>query len=155
MPENHEKDDEVDLYDAFIELGSRTLTETDIINFAGVSGDFYPLHTSDLFAKKSIFGKIIAHGLLTLSISSGLWTSSKIFQNYIIAFYGISSLRFIRPVYPGDTLVVKVKFLAEEEKRDMKLVSFISNTFVGKSIVMELEAKFLMDRKFLMPSLKR
>ena len=55
------------------ETRARTMTEADIVNFAGLSGDFYPLHMDAEYAKKTIFGKRIAHGFLVLSIASGLF----------------------------------------------------------------------------------
>ena len=57
------------------ESASRTITETDIVNFAGLSGDYNPLHTDEEFAKSNLFGTRVPHGLLILSISSG---SSKV-----------------------------------------------------------------------------
>lgn len=135
----------------FLELGSRTITETDIVNFAGISGDFYPLHTSEEFAKNTVFGRRVAHGLLTLSATSGLWTSSKLFKNSIIAFYGISRIQFMKPVFPGDTIRVRIKFLTKEKRKNGELLTFTSETIVGDSKVMILEAKFLMESGFSIP----
>ena len=61
-----------------VPAASRTVTEADVVNFAGVSGDYHPLHVNDLFAQKSQFGRRIAHGMLTLTIMSGLMHSAGI-----------------------------------------------------------------------------
>ncbi|GLH62989.1 MaoC/PaaZ C-terminal domain-containing protein [Parageobacillus sp. G301] len=90
----------------------RTITETDIVQFAGVSGDFYPLHMDREYAQRTQFGERIAHGMLTLSAATGLWVME---PGMILAFYGIDSLRFVRPVKIGDTIYVEseVKQLTE------------------------------------------
>jgi len=92
--------------------GGRTITEADIVNFAGISGDFNPLHMDEEFAKKTIFGKRIAHGLLGLAIMSGLGSFSPPMRT--VAFLGIKEWNFKAPVFIGDTIYVKTKVL---EKR--------------------------------------
>ncbi|MED5078355.1 MaoC/PaaZ C-terminal domain-containing protein [Geobacillus stearothermophilus] len=82
----------------------RTITEADIVRFAGVSGDFYPLHMDQEYAKRTPFGERIAHGMLTLSAATGLWMME---LGVVLAFYGIDSLRFVRPVKIGDTIYVE------------------------------------------------
>ncbi|MFH1262054.1 MAG: MaoC/PaaZ C-terminal domain-containing protein [Pseudomonadota bacterium] len=79
----------------------RTMTEADIVSFAGLSGDFNPLHTDEEFAKKGIFGKRIAHGLLGLSISSGLPTNETPWL--ILAFMSLD-WKFTKPIFIGDTV---------------------------------------------------
>jgi 3-hydroxybutyryl-CoA dehydratase len=87
----------------------RTVTEADIVNFAGVSGDFYSLYIDEEYARNTSFGTRIAHGLLTLSIISGLWSKIGIFEEgALIAFYGIDHLRFTKPVKPGDTIYAEM-----------------------------------------------
>jgi acyl dehydratase len=80
---------------------SRTITETDIVQFAGLSGDFNPLHVDEEFAKSSLFGKRIAHGLLGLSIASGLQTSEPSWL--VMAFMGVE-WKFTKPIFIGDTI---------------------------------------------------
>jgi len=84
----------------------RTITEADIVQFAGVSGDFYSLHMDREYAKQTRFGERIAHGMLTLSAATGLWVME---PRCVLAFYGIDALRFIRPVRIGDTIYVESK----------------------------------------------
>jgi 3-hydroxybutyryl-CoA dehydratase len=85
----------------------RTITESDIMNFAGLSGDFIELHTNEEYASQSPFGHRIAHGMLTLSISTGLMTRMNLITDTVVAFYGIDKLRFVKPVFIGDTIHVK------------------------------------------------
>jgi 3-hydroxybutyryl-CoA dehydratase len=81
----------------------RTVTETDLVGFAGVSGDFNPLHTDQVYAESTRFGQRIAHGMLVLSIATGL---IELKAPYAAAFYGIDGLRFLAPTFIGDTLTV-------------------------------------------------
>ena len=85
----------------------RTITESDIVTFAGLSGDFVELHTNEEYARQSAYGKRIAHGLLTLSISSGLMTQMNLVTDTVMAFYGIDKLRFVKAVFIGDTIHVR------------------------------------------------
>jgi 3-hydroxybutyryl-CoA dehydratase len=95
---------------------ARTVTEADIVNFAGLSGDFVELHTNEEYAKKGPFGRRIAHGLLVLSISSGLSVRMSDTSDTIIAFYGIDKLRFVKPTFIGDTVHVTKKVVDKQEK---------------------------------------
>ncbi len=81
--------------------GRRTITETDIVQFAGLSGDFNPLHMDEEFAKETLFGKRIAHGLLGLSITSGLPSFEPPWL--ILAFMGLE-WKFTKPIFIGDTV---------------------------------------------------
>ncbi len=83
------------------ETRGRTIGETDVLGFAGLSGDFHPLHTNAVYASKSSFGQRIAHGLLTLAVTTGLLTLS---PDTITSFYGMNRVRFLRPVNFGDTI---------------------------------------------------
>ncbi len=95
---------------------SRTITETDIVNFAGLSGDFVELHVSEEYARQGSFGRRIAHGLLVLSISSGLSVQMGQTTDTVIAFYGIDRLRFTKPTFIGDTIHVEKEVIASERK---------------------------------------
>lgn len=94
----------------------RTVTETDIVNFAGLSGDFVELHMNEELAQKGPFGRRIAHGALVFSISTGLMVQMNQIQDTVVAFYGVDKLRFTRPVFIGDTIHVVKKVIAREEK---------------------------------------
>lgn len=94
----------------------RTVTEADIVNFAGLSGDFVELHMNEVYAANGPFGKRIAHGALVFSISTGLSVQMNQIQDTVVAFYGIDKLRFTRPVFIGDTIHVVKKVTAREPK---------------------------------------
>ncbi len=88
------------------ETARRTITETDLVNFSGVSGDFNPLHTDEEFARSTFYGRRIAHGALVLSIATGLRQRTGVFEGTLIAFLEIRSWRFLKPVFVGDTVRV-------------------------------------------------
>jgi 3-hydroxybutyryl-CoA dehydratase len=92
----------------------RTLTQTDIVNFAGVSGDFNAIHVDHEFAKSTPFRQPIAHGLLVFSIASGLGLYAPPMRT--LAFMTIKEWHFREPVFPGDTLRSWAKVVAKEER---------------------------------------
>ena len=95
---------------------TRTVTEADVVGFAGLSGDFVELHMSEQFAASGPFGRRIAHGLLVLSMSSGLTVQMNRTTETVIAFYGIDRLRFVKPVFIGDTIHVEKEVVSAESK---------------------------------------
>jgi 3-hydroxybutyryl-CoA dehydratase len=95
---------------------TRTITETDIVNFAGLSGDFVELHMSETYAAQGPFGRRIAHGALIFSISTGLMIQMGEVYSTAIAFYGVDKLRFVKPVFIGDTIHVVKKVIATDKK---------------------------------------
>ena len=80
----------------------RTVTEADIVAFAGFSGDFNPIHIDHEFAKTTPFRKPIAHGFAVFSIASGLSTHAP--ANRTIALLGVREWKFSAPVFIGDTI---------------------------------------------------
>ena len=80
----------------------RTVTEADVVNFAGISGDFFYAHMDDAAAKASLFGRRVAHGYFVLSAAAGLFVDPA--PGPVLANYGLENLRFVKPVYPGDTI---------------------------------------------------
>ncbi|NML61651.1 phenylacetic acid degradation bifunctional protein PaaZ [Massilia sp. RP-1-19] len=80
----------------------RTVSEADIVNFGGISGDFFYMHFDEIAAKDSQFGKRIAHGYFVLSAAAGLFVSPA--PGPVLANYGLDNLRFITPVGIGDTI---------------------------------------------------
>jgi 3-hydroxybutyryl-CoA dehydratase len=93
---------------------ARTVTEADVVNFAGLTGDYNPLHVDREFARNTPFGKPIAHGLLGLSLVAGLASYSP--WMCTAAFLGITGWRFLRPIYIGDTVRVSTLVVAKELK---------------------------------------
>jgi acyl dehydratase len=103
----------------------RTITETDIVNFAGLSGDFVELHMNEEYARNGPFGKRIAHGALVFSISTGLMVQMTVHQEAIVAFRGVDQLRFAAPVFIGDTIHVVKKTIDKHTKDGVRgLVTF-------------------------------
>jgi acyl dehydratase len=86
------------------ETPRRTVTEADLVAFAGVSGDFNPLHTDAVFAANSIYGERIAHGALVLSLATGLRQRVGLFDGTLMGLLEIRSWRFKAPVLIGDTI---------------------------------------------------
>jgi acyl dehydratase len=102
------------------ETPRRTVTEADLVNFAGVSGDFNPLHSDKLFAEQSIYGERIAQGALVLSIVMGLRQRTGLFDGTLMGFLEIRGWRFSAPVRIGDTIRVvnEITELRETSKPD-------------------------------------
>ncbi|VTS04738.1 MaoC family dehydratase [Tuwongella immobilis] len=92
----------------------RTLTESDIVNFAGISGDFNPIHVDHEFAKSTPFRRPIAHGLLVFSIASGLGVQSPPVRT--MAFLRVLEWVFHEPVFIGDTLRIRNRILEVTER---------------------------------------
>jgi len=93
----------------------RTLTESDIVSFAGLSGDYNQIHTNAEFSSKTPFGKRVAHGLLVLSIASGLAMRTGVLESTVIAFREINNWKFSLPVFIGDTISVELHILETKQ----------------------------------------
>ncbi len=87
---------------------SRTIAESDIMTFAGLSGDFNEIHTSEEFSKGGYFGKRIAHGLLGLSIASGLAVRMGFMATTVEMFRSIE-WEFTAPIFIGDTVHIEAE----------------------------------------------
>jgi acyl dehydratase len=109
----------------------RTITESDIVTFAGLSGDYNQIHTDAEFSSKTPFGKRVAHGLLVLSIASGLAMRTGVLEGTVIAFREINNWKFSLPVFIGDTIFVELNII--ETKPIPRLG--------GGSIIIELSVK--------------
>lgn len=101
---------------------SKTVTETDVVLFAGISGDFSPNHTNEAFMQKSVYGRRIAHGALLVGFMS---TASAQMQHLSIAqgidttpvSLGYDGIRFLKPVFFGDTVTVTYKIATVDDAR--------------------------------------
>ena len=98
----------------------RTVTEADIANFGGISGDYFYMHFDEIAARDSAFGKRIAHGYFVLSAAAGLFVSPGV--GPVLANYGLDTLRFVKPVGIGDTIQARLtaKRKTDRHKRDDK-----------------------------------
>ncbi len=104
------------------ESTGRTVTEADVVNFAGLSADFNNMHIDEEFAKKTVFKTRVAHGLCVLSISSGLWFTMP--RLATIAFMGLEDWRFSGAVKFGDTIKIKRR-LAEKREHKRPNMGFL------------------------------
>ncbi len=109
--EHHKYFDDVEIGQEW-ESPARTITEADIINFAGLSGDFNPIHIDHEFAKNTPFRRPIAHGLLGIAIGSGLGLWSPPMRTQ--AFLAIKEWHFREPIFIGDTIRTRTKVLGKE-----------------------------------------
>ena len=100
---------------AEFESAARPVTETDIVMFAALSGDYNPLHTNEEYCKQTQFGTRIAHGPLVYAIAAGLLFQLHLYDDTIIAFLGFDSLKFTNPVKAGDTIHARIKVLEKRE----------------------------------------
>lgn len=107
-----------DIGDTMVTRG-RTITEADVVNFAGVSGDFNHIHTDAASMRQSDFGERIVHGALIFSVMTGLLWQTRDEEQRAgeVAFYGVDRLRFTAPVFIGDTIHVELE-VADKEPRD-------------------------------------
>jgi len=102
---------------------ARTVTEADVVNFAGLSWDHNPLHTDEVYSAKTGFGKRIAHGLLGVVIHSGL--AYQLTEGTLLAFLDLT-WQFKLPIYIGDTIHVEqvVKEMRDSSKEDRGILTF-------------------------------
>lgn len=111
--------EDYDLGETFVSP-ARTLTETDVVMFASLTGDWHPLHTDAVYAAETRFGERIAHGMLTMCV--GMVLVLRLGQNlylpkHFIAMTGIEALRFTAPVRLGDTIYSINRVVALEPSR--------------------------------------
>lgn len=95
----------------------RTVTEADIVAFAGLSGDFNQMHTDAVYSAQTPFGQRVAHGLLVTSIVSGLAVQTGVMEGTVMAFREINSWKFIKPVFIGDTVHAILNVIETKELR--------------------------------------
>ncbi|GGD78756.1 MaoC/PaaZ C-terminal domain-containing protein [Caballeronia grimmiae] len=104
----------------------RTITDADLVGFAGLTGDFSELHTSDVYAKASQFGRRVAHGMLGLAYAHGLmWARTGELRETAIAFLGIDEWKFLSPIFVGDTIFVnyEISELRESKSRPTQAIA--------------------------------
>jgi acyl dehydratase len=131
------------------ETTARTVTETDIVLFAGISGDYNPLHTDEEFAKKSFFGTRVAHGFLIHSISIGLINQTGYFDGTVMAQLGHNKVSFLKGTMAGDTIRVKCNItkLEETSKKDRGVMTFEAFVINQKDEVVAQSERMLMIKK--------
>ena len=96
----------------------RTITDADLVAFAGLTGDYSELHTSEVYAKSSQFGRRVAHGMLGLAYAHGLmWARTGELRETAVAFLGISDWKFVGPIFVGDTIFVDYRIVELRDSR--------------------------------------
>src|SRR5687768_9444769 len=113
FPEIYKFFDDVAVGQEWESLG-RTVTEADIVNYAGLSGDFNPIHMDHEFAKTTAYRRPIAHGMLVWSISTGLSVVAPPMRT--LAFVSVREWLFKLPVFVGDTIRARTRVLEKEER---------------------------------------
>ena len=94
------------------ETAGRTIGEFEISSFAGLTGDYNPMHTDAQYAAASPFGRIIGHGALGFAIAVGLLNRTGMMDETALAFLGMSEWRFAAPIFAGDTVHVSGEIVA-------------------------------------------
>ncbi len=129
--------DQFNVGDVFV-CQSRTVTEADTVNFAGVAGDYNPLHTDEEFGKTTVFGSRIAHGVLGLAIATGQANQLGIFEGTTIALM-TQTIKYTGAVKFGDTIHLELKVAEKKEssKPDRGVVTFDATVMnqQGKSVI--------------------
>jgi acyl dehydratase len=127
----------------------RTITETDIVNFAGITGDWNEIHTNKEMAARGPFGQRIAHGALVFSIATGLSVRTGQTSDTVIAFYGLDRLRFVKPTLIGDTVVVRQKVESKSERDAGSGIVTMLNEVINQrdEVVISYIAKVLLKRR--------
>ncbi len=95
----------------------RTVTESDVVAFAGLSGDFNQMHVDAEYSRKTQFGQRVAHGLLGLSIASGLAVQTGVLEGTVLYFREVGEWKFIKPILIGDSIHVELEVLELKEMR--------------------------------------
>jgi acyl dehydratase len=115
--------DQVSPGDTF-ETPRRTITDADVAQFASLSGDHNPLHTDEAYARTTVFGRCIAHGVLVLAVTTGLAAEFGLFEGTALGLLEVSST-WGAPTFPGDVVraILTVTDKAETTKPDRGLVS--------------------------------
>ena len=95
----------------------RTITETDLVNFAAYTGDYNQIHTDAEYSKGSVFGQRVAHGLLVLSIAMGLSVRTGFVEGTVMAFREIENWKFVKPVFINDTIHAELEVIETKAVR--------------------------------------
>lgn len=114
-----------------IVTAGRTITEADIVNFAGLSGDYNQIHVDAVYSTAAPFGQRVAHGLLVTSVISGLAAQTGVLEGTVIAFREITEWKFMKPVFIGDTVHAE---LSVRETKEMRRIG-------GGSVTIDLDVK--------------
>ncbi|RYG73047.1 dehydratase [Lentibacillus lipolyticus] len=123
----------------------RTITESDLVMFSAFSGDWFPLHTDEEYAKNTQYHQRIAHGMLVLSAATGLLNFE---PSIVVAFYGMDSVRFINPTFIGDTIHLELRVDDVNVKNDSQGVVTVQLEVLKQTneVVVATQMKLLVNR---------
>lgn len=125
---------------------SRTITEADLVMFSAFSGDWFPLHTDKEYAANTIYKQRIAHGMLILSVSTGLLHFEK---GVVVAFYGMERVRFVKPTFIGDTIHLEtevIDILEKDEKTGIITIKVDIKKQTGATVAVN-QMKMLINKR--------
>ena len=129
---------------------ARTITSTDIVNFAGISGDFNEIHVNHEYCKNTPFGEPIAHGPLVYAVMGGLQYASGINDGTLLALLEVDNWRFLSPVKHGDTIRMYSRVVDKREtsKPDRGVVTFERRCVKQDgTVVQEMKASIMYRRR--------
>ena len=121
-----------------VRSSGRTMTETDVVNFCMLTGNWLEIHANAEFARESHFGKRLVQGSLVFSIIPGLMPLGR----YVTAFYGLDGLRFVAPVFIGDTIYVEAEIVELKERDDKHGVVTLQMDVMNQSDVLVQTSRF-------------
>ncbi|MCC7130685.1 MAG: dehydratase [Anaerolineae bacterium] len=114
-----------------IVTAGRTITETDVVQFAGLSGDFNQIHVDQAYSAQTPVGRRVAHGLLIAAVASGLAVQTGVMEGTVLFFLEIVEWKFVKPVFLGDTIHVELEV---KETKAMRRIG-------GGLVTIELEVQ--------------
>jgi acyl dehydratase len=129
---------------------ARTVTETDLVSFAMLSGDWNPIHTNQEFAQETYYSKRVVHGVFGISMMTGLLDRTGLFDGSAIAMLGIRDWTFKGPIFVGDTIhfemeIVSKRLTSKEDRgivdRKFKLINQRGETVQEGNIAIMLRLK--------------
>jgi len=97
-----------------------TMTETHVVNWAGLTGDFYPSHMDAEFAATTQFGQRLVHGPMIFAMAVGLAAQAGFAKDSVIAWLGVDNMRMSAPVFIGDTIKLRVEVKEQKTTSDPK-----------------------------------
>ena len=130
---------------------ARTVTESDVVNFACMTGDMHPNHTDAAAKEHSIFGKRIAHGLLGLSWAHGFLYRLDLITESAIAFLAIEDWKFLKPIFFGDTIHAEItvkEIVPSRSKPDRGVLKLFFEVVNQDGVVCQSGTKCIMMKRF-------
>jgi acyl dehydratase len=133
-----------------VETERITVTEAHVVGWAGLTGDWVPLHVDAQYAATTSFGERIAHGPLTLALALGLVTRTGIFGDAVVAWLGLDEVRLPMPVRFGDTIYVRADVVesrpTSNPDRGLAVLAYTVNNH-RDDVVMTFRSSFLLRRR--------